>query len=178
MKKSFKFTIISIVALLIILLVIPQVFESKIRKEAPGLLTLNGFKILHEGEFDMLQQEIEYIVERNNERDTVAVKFTDGALTIHQVVVEPVQLVEALASLLEKESAFEKANKVLGEKATFKWGGYSVEDWTADFQTRLSKINIANKKKELADLEARLSKHISQEKRDEMDLADIAKKLS
>lgn len=94
-----------------------------------------------------------------------------------QVVSEASVLVEALASLLEKEAAFEKANKILGENTKLKWGGYSVEEWTSDFQTRLSKINIANKKKELADLEARLSKHISQEKRDEMDLADIANKL-
>lgn len=94
-----------------------------------------------------------------------------------QVVSEPVQLIEALSTLLEKEAAFEKANTILGEKATFKWGGFTVEEWTADFKTRLSKINIANKKKELADLESRLSKHISQEKRDEMDLADIANKL-
>lgn len=94
-----------------------------------------------------------------------------------QVVSEPVQLIEALSTLLEKEAAFEKANTILGEKATFKWGGFTVEEWTADFKTRLSKINIANKKRELADLESRLSKHISQEKRDEMDLADIANKL-
>ncbi len=95
-----------------------------------------------------------------------------------QVVSEPNQLVEALSSLLEKQASFEKANTILGEKATFKWGGFTVEEWTVDFKTRLGKINIANKKKELADLEARLSKHISQDKKDEMDLADIAKKLS
>lgn len=94
-----------------------------------------------------------------------------------QVVAEPIQLVEALSILLEKEASFKSANTILGEKATFKWGGFTVEEWTSDFKTRLSKINITNKKKELVDLESRLSKHISQEKRDEMDLADIANKL-
>jgi hypothetical protein len=87
-------------------------------------------------------------------------------------------LVDALASLVEKEKAYKEAAKTLGHSGTFKWNGFTVEEWTADFQTRVNKINITVKKKEFADLEARLDKLVSPEKREAMELEALSKLLA
>jgi len=82
MKKYRFFIIITGIALIVITLVISSMFESKIRKDAPALLTLNNFKVISEGKFNYLQQQVEYVVERDGKKDTLNVKLTHGALTI------------------------------------------------------------------------------------------------
>ena len=62
-----------------------------------------------------------------------------------QTVADPNKMVELLAFLYVQRNAFEEAAKDLGVKATFKWFGFSVEDWKQDFQTRLNKILISKK---------------------------------
>jgi hypothetical protein len=60
----------------------------------------------------------------------------------------------------------------------FKWLGFSYEDWSSDFQTRINKININKKKEELQNLETRLNSLISPELRRELELKEIEKMLS
>lgn len=94
-----------------------------------------------------------------------------------QTVVDSKEFVEALAFLYIQEDSFDRASKDLGVKQSFKWQGFSVEDWKTDFQTRIAKVKVSDKKKELAVLETRLNALLSPELKMELELADIQKTL-
>jgi hypothetical protein len=95
-----------------------------------------------------------------------------------QVVADVEELVSILGFLIEKEKAFTAANKVLGTSYEFKWMGFSLEDWQSDIQTRINKVQISKKKKELESLESRLDKIISPELKAQMELDEITKMLN
>ena len=59
----------------------------------------------------------------------------------------------------------------------FKWMGFSAADWIEDVKTRLSKVQIASKRKKLEDLERRLNTIISPALRAEMEQELIMKEL-
>lgn len=87
------------------------------------------------------------------------------------------ELVGIAAFLIDRESSFEKANELLGTKSKFSWLGYSREQWTHDLRLRINKIQILEKKKELADMEKMLDGMISKDLRDQMAIEEIMKKL-
>jgi len=66
----------------------------------------------------------------------------------------------------------------LGVKSEFKKDGFTEDQWMSDLSTRISKIEIANRKAELNEAEERLNKLISPEKREQMELAAIQKMLA
>ncbi len=55
----------------------------------------------------------------------------------------------------------------------YTWLGYTVEEWKADIITRINKISLADKKKELANLEAKLKAILPDEFKTELVLEDI-----
>lgn len=59
----------------------------------------------------------------------------------------------------------------------FKWMGFLANDWIEDVKTRLNKVQIASKKKNLETLEARLNTIISPELRRDMEQELIKKEL-
>lgn len=88
------------------------------------------------------------------------------------------KLVKALAFLLEKEDNYNKAKELLDiEVDDFTWFGYTVEEWATDFKTRIGKITLSNKKKELAEIEAVLATKLSKELKDKLELEELRKKL-
>lgn len=95
-----------------------------------------------------------------------------------QVVADVEELVSILGFVIEKEKAFESAQQMLGTSEKFKWMGYSLEEWKTDIQTRINKIQISKKKKELESLESRLDKLISPDLKAQMELEEITKLLS
>jgi len=60
----------------------------------------------------------------------------------------------------------------------FDWFGFSVEDWTSDFKTRITKIQLTQKKKELEIYEKELDELVSPEMRRAMKLEKITQGLS
>lgn len=95
-----------------------------------------------------------------------------------QTVTDANELVRALGFLKVQKGAFEEAAKELGKaKAKFTWGGYEYDDWKADFLTRINKIELATKKKELAALEARLDSILSPELKAQFEIEAITKEL-
>lgn len=108
--------------------------------------------------------------------------FTEDKSSAHasfnlQVVNDPKVIVEALAFLNLRKQAHIEAAKELGINLEFKWCGFKVEDWKQDFVTRLNKIKITDKKKELATLENRLSAILSPELKAELELQEIERLL-
>lgn len=96
-----------------------------------------------------------------------------------QTITDVKEMVRILTFLIREESFNDEATKRLGleETSDFKWMGYTVKEWETDLKTRLNKVLIDRKRSELKNLEERLDKLVSPEKRREMELAEIAKEL-
>lgn len=94
-----------------------------------------------------------------------------------QVTSDVGVLANILAFLYGKSDNFEKASKELGITAEFSWMGYTLDEWTEDLKTRVTKIQITKKKKELAIIEVKLDKLISPEMKAQMELDEITKEL-
>lgn len=103
-------------------------------------------------------------------------KDTSSRTNIH-VVSEVDELVSILGFLLEKKKSFAEANAILGTNETFKWLNFELEDWQSDIQTRINKIQITKKKKELDAIESKLNSLVSKEMREALELAEITKAL-
>lgn len=86
-------------------------------------------------------------------------------------------LLDILTFLVTKKDAYDTAQKLLGTSIKFKWFGYTFGEWLSDIKTRLDKIEISVKKKELEALEARLDKLVSKEMREALELEEIKKIL-
>lgn len=103
----------------------------------------------------------------------------NGSVRVNlNTVTQEKTLVAILADLLTRKKAHEEAQYILGSKVPFTWGGYTFDDWKGDIQTRLFKIQITDKKKELELLEARLDKLISPELKAKLELEEIQSILS
>jgi hypothetical protein len=94
-----------------------------------------------------------------------------------QTITDTDKLVHALAFLKARAASYDEAAAELGVKSSFTWLGFTLEDWTSDFKTRVDKVNITKKKKELELLEERLDKLISPELKAQMELEEISKML-
>lgn len=95
-----------------------------------------------------------------------------------QVCSEAIELITMVAHLINAKNSFDEAQEILGTKIQFNWMGYTFNDWVTDIQTRINKIEITKKKKELEILETRLNGLISKEMRDQMELDEITKLLA
>lgn len=94
-----------------------------------------------------------------------------------QTVSDTSELVRMLGFLAVQKAAYETAAKELEVKSPFKWGGYSYDDWRTDFKTRIAKIKITDKKKELENLEKRLDAILSPELKAQFELEKITAEL-
>jgi hypothetical protein len=138
---------------------------------------------------DQLVQELTKIVnakkaaiakaERPNWRTNCAFRYSkDSSASINLQVCGVVEeLVYILGFLCEKRNAFNEAQKIIGTNLEFKWFNFTFDDWAEDIKTRIDKIEITTKKKELEMLEERLNKLISPELRAQMELEEIRKTL-
>ena len=114
---------------------------------------------------DKLVQELTKIVnekktaiakaERPNWNTNCAFRYSkDSAASINLQVCGNVEdLVNILGFLCEKRNAFNEAQKIIGTNLEFKWFNFTFDDWAEDIKTRIDKIEITTKKKELEMLE-------------------------
>lgn len=122
-------------------------------------------------------------LERPNYKTNCTFTYIEGNLTglinIH-VESDVKKLVSIAGFVLDQRESFRRAAEKLqiDRVPDFTWNGFSIEDWLNDIQTRINKIQISTKKKNLETLEERLNKIISPELRAEMELEAIAGELS
>lgn len=118
--------------------------------------------------------------ERSNWVTNCTFTYVEGsANTINLHTEQSVRnLVMIVAFLTEREKSYNDAITLLGCYADpFKWCGFTPADWIEDVRHRISKIQIASKRKKLETLETRLNAIISPELRAQMELEDIANEL-
>jgi hypothetical protein len=94
------------------------------------------------------------------------------------IIKDERKLVEIAAFLREREANFAPAAKELGCNVNFTWFGFTRENWMADLQTRVNIIQIAQKRKELRDLEELVNTLVSPELMRKMKMAEAAEKLA
>lgn len=87
-------------------------------------------------------------------------------------------LVHAVSLLLMLEESQRKAAEVLGVSAGKLYHGYKIEDWIEDCKKRIAKVELNQKKSELATLESRLNAIVSPEQRRAMELEALTKALT
>lgn len=88
-------------------------------------------------------------------------------------------LLEIVGFLKNKKDLDRDARELLSMPILeFKWLNYTFDEWLSDIKTRIDKIQILSKKKELEMLEERLNKLISPELRAQMELENIQKLLN
>jgi len=87
------------------------------------------------------------------------------------------ELVNITSQIITKEKSHKEANEVLGVNEPFEYGGFTKEDWISDLRTRTNQINLSEKKKELEMIEKKLDSMVSKDRREELELQAIAKKL-
>lgn len=95
-----------------------------------------------------------------------------------QTVTDVRKLVEMHAFITEREERFETSAEELGVSEKFSWMGFTADEWKSDMATRVDMIQLQAKRKELNDLEARLSTLISPELKAKMELAAISNLLA
>lgn len=133
--------------------------------------------------FDKVQQKKEEIAKAEKPRWQTNCSFgydensASGRINLH-TVSDVEQIVKAMAFLISKSETYEKARKLLGlAPKKFEWLGFSVDAWAEDFRTRITKIQLSEKKKELEKYEKTLDTLISPERRAELELEAIEKAL-
>jgi hypothetical protein len=93
------------------------------------------------------------------------------------IISDPAELIHILAFLGGTYTDYIHVIRELDLNVEFSWMGYSIDAWNQDLKTRLAKIQISDKKKQLENLEERLNSLISPEKKKELELAAISKEL-
>jgi len=88
-------------------------------------------------------------------------------------VTDPVILVNALAEIMGIKANFDAAAKELEVNAEFKWGNYTIEEWTEDFKDKIVDLQIKAKKKLLAKTKKQLKDLRSEDAKTEDALSDI-----
>jgi hypothetical protein len=119
--------------------------------------------------------------ERPNWRTNCSFSYTEGSSSTTNIQVEASirNLINIAAFLMDRQRSYKDAITALGVDAApeFTWGGFSVADWLEDLKTRISKIDIAAKRKKLETLETRLNAIISPDLRAQLELEAIASEL-
>lgn len=94
-----------------------------------------------------------------------------------KTITDSRKIVEMYAFLLDRKEKLEISSKELGVEYTFKWLGFTLDEWKNDFQIRINQIMIQEKRKELSEIESRLNSLISPELKAQMELEAISKLL-
>lgn len=97
-------------------------------------------------------------------------KFSTSDFININVVTDFSRLASALGFLLIQEEAFKKGCEALDVTGTFKWDGYTRNDWEDDFRMRVSIIRYDVNKKKLEAAQAKLNSLISEDARTAMEL--------
>lgn len=110
--------------------------------------------------------------------------LTNGVFKFHKddyfninVTTDPSQFARAMGYILAQKKEAMDGAAALGIAVDFAWSGYSVEEWLADFKTRIAIIEYNKKKTLLNATKAKLKTLVSEKARTEMELEEIAKAL-
>lgn len=95
-----------------------------------------------------------------------------------QVESDVDELIKVMGFLSHEFDFFQTGAKILElSDREFKWFGFTYQEWLVDIRTRVAKIQVSSKKRELEVLESRLNNLVSKELRDKKELEDIMQEI-
>lgn len=136
---------------------------------------------------DTVQKQKEAIAqaERPSYRTNMTFSFVDGDLSkaVNLRTVSDVgQLIKIASYVRYSAAAYEEAAKaILGvdeKPPAFLWCNYTATDWTHDIKLRVGQLRLKIQRDRLADLESRLDKILTPERRRELELLAIERELA
>lgn len=80
---------------------------------------------------------------------------------------------EQLITLLVKLNMYRVSSHDLNISCNFKISGYSVSEWMTDIQSKIEVLNYKDEDNKLKQLEVKLTRMLSDEKKTELELAEI-----
>ena len=135
---------------------------------------------------DDLVQELIGIVQEKKEAiekiekptwETNSVFMIDGKMSNIKTISSVDKVVELFGHVIAAKKVHDESVQLLGVESTFKFSGFTFEQWLNDFKNIAGQINIKKMKADLEEDEARLNRLVSKEKREELELQALAKKL-
>jgi len=101
-----------------------------------------------------------------------------GATATTNIQTAPADVVaQAAVQLSLNDAARKTAEDRLGREIDPKWGGYSLDDWFADFKKRLATIDVREAESQVEQLEQRLNGVLSPEERRRIEVELLAKEI-
>ena len=80
---------------------------------------------------------------------------------------------EQLTTLLVKLNMYRMSSHDLNISCNFKISGYSVSEWMTDIQSKIEVLNYKDEDNKLKQLEVKLTRMLSDEKKTELELTEI-----
>lgn len=153
--------------------------EKTVETVAPALTADQKIKAL----FEQVRQKKLAIntAEKPNWKTSGSFRYSqDSAHNVINIFSETNQekIVQIYAFLVERSKAFSDSATILGVKKVFTWLQYTEDEWFYDLKTRVNQLQLSAKKKELADLEARLNAVVSPELKAQMEIDAIEELLA
>lgn len=103
----------------------------------------------------------------------------DGKQINLNTILDVNKLVYYFSIIKNQIETIESSAKLLGvENFQSKFDGYSLEEWTTDFKTKIGLINIKQLKDDLKIKEEKLNSMISEDKKKELEFEKILKDFS
>lgn len=128
------------------------------------------------------KEEIKKLEGRWTPNTNLSFSFVEGSasgvINLRTVTSLPT-LISIVSFLMDRQNSYNTAAQILGvdDAPDFKWCGFTVKEWTEDVKTRVGKVQLDQKKRQLEALESRLEKIVSPELRAEMELQAIEELL-
>jgi len=108
--------------------------------------------------------------------ETNCVFVIDGKTSNIRTISSVDKAIELYSHVVSANKIHNEASQLLNVESTFKFSGFTMEQWTNDFKNVTGMLLINNKRAELAEDEARLDKLVSKEKREELELLALMSK--
>lgn len=108
--------------------------------------------------------------------ETNCVFIIDGKTSNIRTISTVDKAIELFSHVVTASKIHDETCKMLNVESTFKFAGFTLEQWTNDFKNVVGTLNINKMKADLAEDEARLDKLVSKEKREELELLALMSK--
>jgi hypothetical protein len=108
--------------------------------------------------------------------ETNCVFIIDGKTSNIRTISNVDKAVELFSYVVSANKIHNEASQMLNVESTFRFSGFTMEQWLNDFKNVTGMLTLNKMKAELAEDEARLDKLVSKEKREELELLALMSK--
>lgn len=108
--------------------------------------------------------------------ETNCVFVIDGKTSNIRTISSVDKAVELFSYVVAANKIHDEASQMLNVESTFKFSGFTMDQWLNDFKNVTGMLTLNKMKADLVEDEARLDKLVSKEKREELELLALLSK--